>query len=57
MWDLPRPGVKPVSLALQGGFLATGPQGSLGKLLFEGLGLPGEIPLSDETVFGHQIIS
>ena len=46
-----------MSPALQGGFLATGPQGSLGKLLFEGLGLPGEIPLSDETDFGHQIIS
>ena len=43
--------------ALQGGFLTTRPQGSLGKLRFEGLGLPREIPFGDETVFGHQIIS
>ena len=27
MWDLPRPGIKPVSLALQGRFLTTGPLG------------------------------
>ena len=27
MWDLPKPGVKLVSLALQGGFLASGPPG------------------------------
>ena len=27
MWDLPEPGVKLVSLALQGGFLASGPPG------------------------------
>ena len=27
MWDLPRPGIEPVSLALQGGFLTTGPPG------------------------------
>ena len=27
MWDLRRPGIKPVSLALQGRFLITGPQG------------------------------
>ena len=25
MWNLPRPGVEPVSLALQGGYLTTGP--------------------------------
>ena len=25
MWNLPRPGIKSVSLALQGGFLTTGP--------------------------------
>ena len=55
--DLSRIWIEPVSPALQGGFLTNGPQGSLGKLRFEGLGLPGEIPLSDETVFGHQIIS
>ena len=28
MWDVPKPGVKLVSLALQGGFLASGPPGS-----------------------------
>ena len=27
MWNLPRPGIKPVSLTLQGGFLTTGPPG------------------------------
>ena len=27
MWDLPRPGIKPVSPALAGGFLTTGPPG------------------------------
>ena len=29
MWDLPRPGVKPVSLAWPGGFYSVEPQGSL----------------------------
>ena len=27
MWDLPASGIEPVSLALQGGFLTTGPPG------------------------------
>ena len=27
MWDLPGPGMEPGSLALQGGFLTTGPPG------------------------------
>ena len=27
MWDLPGPGIKPMSLALAGGFLTTGPPG------------------------------
>ena len=27
LWDLPGPGIKPVSVALQGGFLTTGPPG------------------------------
>ena len=27
MWDLPRPGIEPLSLALQRGFLTTGPPG------------------------------
>ena len=27
MWDLPRPGMEPVSLVLQGRFLTTGPPG------------------------------
>ena len=27
MWDLPRPGIKPMSPALAGGFLTTEPQG------------------------------
>ena len=27
MWDLPRPGIEPMSPALAGGFLTTGPPG------------------------------
>jgi len=27
MWDLPRPGIEPVSSALAGGFFTTGPPG------------------------------
>jgi len=27
MWDLPGPGIEPMSLALAGGFLTTGPPG------------------------------
>ena len=27
MWDIPRPGIEPVSATLQGGFLITGPPG------------------------------
>ena len=34
MWNLPCPGIEPVSSALTGGFLTTGPQGkSLNKLI------------------------
>ena len=29
MWDLPRPGIEPVSPALTGGFLTTDPPGKL----------------------------
>jgi len=41
MWDLPRPGIEPVSLALQDGFLMTGlpgkpSSGVLTKLLLLG---------------------
>ena len=28
IWDHPRPGIEPISLALAGGFSTTGPQGS-----------------------------
>ena len=34
MWDLPRPGIEPVSLALQGGFLTTGPPGKPKRQVF-----------------------
>ena len=34
VWDLPRPGIKPVSPALAGGFLTTGPPGKSRKLGF-----------------------
>ena len=34
MWDLPRPGIEPVSPALAGGFLTTAPPGKLPSLTF-----------------------
>ena len=34
MWDLPGPGIKPVSRALAGGFLTTVPPGKSPDLLF-----------------------
>ena len=34
MWDLLRPGMKPASLALAGGFLTTGPSGKPCLLFF-----------------------
>ena len=34
MWDLPRPGLKPVSPALAGGFLTTAPPGKPSPVLF-----------------------
>ena len=36
MWDLPRPGLEPVSLALAGGFLTTAPPGKPGPVLLIG---------------------
>ena len=39
MWDLPGPGLEPVSPALAGGFLTSAPPGkSLGSLIFNYLG-------------------
>ena len=35
MWNLPRPGVEPVSPALAGGFPSTGPPGKSWKSIFE----------------------
>ena len=35
MWDLPGPGVEPVSPALSGGFLTTAPPGKSDTLAFE----------------------
>ena len=42
MWDLPRPGLKPVSPALAGGFSTTAPPGKPGSYLFQ---LFGRYPL------------
>ena len=39
MWDLPRPGIEPVSPALAGGFLTTAPPGNSLEQLFEKLGV------------------
>ena len=36
MWDLPRPGIKPVSPELAGGFFTTEPPGKLLPLFFGG---------------------
>ena len=35
MWDHPTPGIEPMSLALQGGFLTTGPPGKSYVLFFK----------------------
>ena len=35
MWDLPRPGLKPVSPALAGGLSTTAPPGKPGHLIFD----------------------
>ena len=35
MWDIPRPGVKPMSPALADGFFTTSPPGKSGALCFE----------------------
>ena len=35
MWDLPRPGLEPVSPALAGGFLTTAPPGKPGGIIFK----------------------
>ena len=40
MWDLPRPGIEPVSPALQGRFLTTGPAGEPEEVTFK-LGVEG----------------
>ena len=37
MWNLPRPGIEPVSLALQGEFLTAKPPGKSHLPLFDGL--------------------
>ena len=41
MWDLPGPGLEPVSPALAGGFLTTGPRGKSGlgekEILWDGM--------------------
>ena len=57
MWDLPRPGIELVSLALQGGFLTTGSPGTPLESLF--WGIPFRFPLANhfdlsgsESVFG-----
>ena len=39
MWDLPRPGLEPVSPALAGGFLTTAPSGKPRLLVFKGKNL------------------
>ena len=37
MWDLPEPGIEPVSPALAGGFLTTGPPGKPYRFVFKAL--------------------
>ena len=40
MWDLPGPGLEPMSPALAGGFLTTAPPGKPPNLLFISIDLP-----------------
>ena len=43
MWSLPRPGIEPVSFALAGGWLTSGPPGKpcfLVKMILQGLRRP-----------------
>ena len=42
MWDLPRPGLEPVSPALPGRFSTTAPPGKPGMLIFKANFFPGE---------------
>ena len=35
MWDLPGPGIEPVSPAMAGGFLTTAPPGKPSKIFFD----------------------
>ena len=42
MWDLPRPGIEPMSPALAGGFLTTGPPGKSSHSLFDEYPNPGQ---------------
>ena len=53
MWDLPRPGLEPVSPELAGGFLTTAPPGKSPEVLnlwdlgaFKGSDLEGQCPKS-----------
>ena len=43
MWDLPGPGIEPVSPALAGGFLTTAPAGKFSFFLYLQLFEPDEI--------------
>ena len=45
MWDLPRPGLEPVSPALAGGFLTTTPPGKPNKVCLYSL-LGPKLPIS-----------
>ena len=47
MWDLPRPGVEPVSLALQGRFLTTGPPGKALRFLDSSIPVLSLLPCCD----------
>ena len=51
MWDLPRPGIEPVSSALAGRFLTTAPPGKpLNQTLEEGKQVAHQLPELSMTV-------
>ena len=50
MWDLPGPGLKPVSPALAGGFLTTAPPGKPDMFFFFFNGGDGFLGVSNRTV-------
>ena len=59
MWDLPGPGIEPVSPALAGGFLTTAPTGKSPNFILHSFTCSCPVfptPLIEETVFSPPYI-